>query len=101
MLGQVYEQFLGKVIRLTPAHRAEVDDKPEVKKAGGVFYTPTYIGEYIVQNTVGKLLDDCSRRGNEAEGIVFQRISASSRRRLRAKWNFETASRHFGWLRSS
>jgi type I restriction-modification system DNA methylase subunit len=57
VLGQVYEQFLGKVIRLTPAHRAEVDDKPEVKKAGGVFYTPTYIVEYIVQNTVGKLLE--------------------------------------------
>ena len=36
-----------------------------------------------------------SRRGNEAEGIVFPKISASSRRRLRAKWNFETASRHW------
>ena len=57
VLGQVYEQFLGKVIRLTPAHRAEVEDKPEVKKAGGVYYTPTYIVEYIVQNTVGKLLE--------------------------------------------
>ena len=67
VLGQVYEQFLGKVIRLTPAHRAEVDDKPEVKKAGGVYYTPTYIVEYIVQNTVGKLLNDCSSRGNEAQ----------------------------------
>ena len=67
VLGQVYEQFLGKVIRLTPAHRAEVDDKPEVKKAGGVYYTPTYIVEYIVQNTMGKLLNDCSSRGNEAQ----------------------------------
>jgi type I restriction-modification system DNA methylase subunit len=56
MLGQVYEQFLGKVIRLTEGHRAKVDDKPEVKKAGGVYYTPTYIVEYIVENTVGKLL---------------------------------------------
>ena len=57
VLGQVYEQFLGKVIHLTPAHRAEVQDKPEVKKAGGVYYTPTYIVEYIVQNTMGKLLE--------------------------------------------
>jgi predicted type IV restriction endonuclease len=57
ILGQVYEQFLGKVIRLTPGHRAVVEDKPEVKKAGGVYYTPTYIVEYIVQNTVGRLLD--------------------------------------------
>ncbi len=57
ILGQVYEQFLGKVIRLTKGHQARVEDKPEVKKAGGVYYTPTYIVDYIVQNTVGKLLE--------------------------------------------
>ena len=58
ILGQVYEQFLGKVIRLTEGHQAKVEDKPEVKKAGGVYYTPTYIVDYIVKNTVGKLLED-------------------------------------------
>jgi len=58
ILGQVYEQFLGKVIRLTEGHQAKVEDKPEVKKAGGVYYTPTYIVDYIVKNTVGKLLDN-------------------------------------------
>ena len=57
ILGQVYEQFLGKVIRLTAGHRAIIEDKPEVKKAGGVYYTPTYIVDYIVKNTVGKLLE--------------------------------------------
>ena len=56
ILGHVYEQFLGKVIRLTSGHRAVVEDKPEVKKAGGVYYTPTYIVDYIVKNTVGELL---------------------------------------------
>ncbi|MCA9929705.1 MAG: N-6 DNA methylase, partial [Anaerolineales bacterium] len=56
ILGQVYEQFLGQVIRLTPGGRAKVEAKPEVKKAGGVFYTPTYIVDYIVAQTVGKLL---------------------------------------------
>ena len=55
ILGHVYEQFLGKVIRLTDGHRAKVEEKPEVKKAGGVYYTPTYIVEYIVENTVVKL----------------------------------------------
>jgi len=56
ILGQVYEQFLGKVIRLT-GKSAKVEDKPEVKKAGGVYYTPTYIVDYIVRQTVGKLLE--------------------------------------------
>ncbi|MDO5827183.1 MAG: N-6 DNA methylase [Methanobrevibacter sp.] len=56
ILGNIYEQFLGKVIRLTDAHHAKVEDKPEVKKAGGVYYTPQYIVNYIVDNTIGELL---------------------------------------------
>ncbi len=56
ILGQVYEQFLGKVIRLTQGHRAVVEEKSEVKKAGGVYYTPTHIVDYIVEHTIGKLL---------------------------------------------
>jgi type I restriction-modification system DNA methylase subunit len=67
ILGSVYEQFLGKVIRLTSGNRAVVEDKPEVKKAGGVFYTPAYIVQYIVQHTVGKLLEGKSTK--QAEGI--------------------------------
>jgi hypothetical protein len=29
-------KFLGKVIRLTAGHQAKVEEKPEVRKAGGV-----------------------------------------------------------------
>ncbi len=57
ILGNVYEQFLGKVISLTAGHKALVEEKPEVKKAGGVYYTPAYIVDYIVKNTVGKLCE--------------------------------------------
>ncbi len=35
ILGQVYEQFLGKVIVLDDKHKATIEEKPEVKKAGG------------------------------------------------------------------
>jgi type I restriction-modification system DNA methylase subunit len=57
ILGTVYERFLGKVIRLTADHRAKVEEKPEVRKAGGVYYTPAYIVNYIVTNTVGKMIE--------------------------------------------
>jgi len=57
ILGNVYEQFLGKVIRLTEGHRAKIEEKPEVKKAGGVYYTPEFIVDYIVKNTIGKLCE--------------------------------------------
>ncbi len=58
ILGQVYEQFLGKTIYLTAGHQAKIEEKPEVRKAGGVYYTPKYIVDYIVQNTLGKLLNE-------------------------------------------
>ena len=57
ILGQVYEQFLGKVIRLTDGRRAVIEEKPEVRKAGGVYYTPTYVVDHIVQETVGRLIE--------------------------------------------
>ncbi|MBD2232544.1 Eco57I restriction-modification methylase domain-containing protein [Phormidium tenue] len=62
ILGQVYEQFLGKVIRLTDKHEAIIEDKPEVRKAGGVYYTPPFIVDYIIANTIGKFLEDKTTR---------------------------------------
>ncbi|MDQ1265720.1 MAG: hypothetical protein QG635_871, partial [Bacteroidota bacterium] len=59
MLGTIYERFLGDEINLDNKGRVFIDKKPEVRKAGGVYYTPQYIVEYIVQNTVGKLLENC------------------------------------------
>ena len=79
ILGQVYEQFLGKVIRLTDGHRAVVEDKPEVKKAGGVYYTPTYIVDYIVKNTVGKLL------GDQGSGVGVQGVGCGKAERAQQK----------------
>ncbi len=57
ILGSAYEQFLGKQIKLTDRHKALIEEKPEVRKAGGVYYTPQYIVDYIVQQTVGKLVE--------------------------------------------
>ncbi|TWT41050.1 Type IIS restriction enzyme Eco57I [Phycisphaerae bacterium RAS1] len=72
ILGQVYEQFLGKVIRLTTGHRAVVEEKPEVRKAGGVYYTPTYIVDYIVRHTVGRLLGVLEQSaGTDGAGAVL------------------------------
>jgi anti-sigma28 factor (negative regulator of flagellin synthesis) len=58
ILGSAYEQFLGKRILLSKSGRATIEEKPEVRKAGGVYYTPQYIVDYIVKNTVGKLIEN-------------------------------------------
>ena len=56
VLGSTYERFLGSVVVLSSLHEAIVEQKPEVRKAGGVYYTPEYIVDYIVENTVGELI---------------------------------------------
>lgn len=56
LLGSIYERYLGKTIRPT-AKTVRVEEKPEVGKAGGVYYTPKYIVDYIVKNTVGKVVE--------------------------------------------
>jgi hypothetical protein len=68
ILGSVYERFLGKVVR-PHGKGITVEEKPEVRKAGGVYYTPRYIVDYIVEQTAGKLLDEIagSRRREEAQ----------------------------------
>jgi type I restriction-modification system DNA methylase subunit len=56
ILGNAYEQFLGNVIRITAGHNVKIEVKEEVRKAGGVYYTPQYIVDYIVENTLGELI---------------------------------------------
>ena len=63
VLGNIYEKFLGSEIsfkNVKNGHTVTVEEKPEIKKAGGVFYTPTYIVKYIVAQTIGKKLEHCT-----------------------------------------
>ena len=51
ILGTIYERFLGRVVNATAA-RVKIEDKPEVRKAGGVYYTPQYIVKYRTQSNI-------------------------------------------------
>ncbi len=66
ILGQTYEQFLGSVITIGDGSEGSsgvtVERKPEVRKAGGVYYTPEYIVDYIVEKTVGELVKGKTHR---------------------------------------
>jgi type I restriction-modification system DNA methylase subunit len=56
LLGSIYEQFLGQTVTLDVHGRASVEDKPEIRHAGGVYYTPRWIVSTIVDRTLGPLL---------------------------------------------
>lgn len=56
ILGSVYERFLGSVVQSS----GKVVPKPEVRKAGGVYYTPRFVVDYIVDQTLEPVLKDKS-----------------------------------------
>ncbi|MGH7691192.1 MAG: Eco57I restriction-modification methylase domain-containing protein [Candidatus Dormibacteria bacterium] len=61
ILGQVYERFLGSQIVVSRSRKVAIEFKPQFARAGGVFYTPSYIADRIASRTVGRLLDASSR----------------------------------------
>lgn len=72
ILGSIYERFLGKII----TNNADLVEKPEIRKAGGVYYTPEYIVRYIVSNTVGKAIE--GKSPEEISGMRFADIACGS-----------------------
>jgi len=57
VLGTVYEQYLSHILKKTEK-RASLTENHAHRKEQGIYYTPTYIVDYIVRNTLGKLLED-------------------------------------------
>ncbi len=58
VLGTAYEQYLGHVIADPDA--AEVVEKRRKRKSQGIYYTPTFVVKYIVQQTLGRYLQEHS-----------------------------------------
>lgn len=51
VLGSIYEQYLGYILE-KHKKKAEVVKDVWKRKSMGIFYTPTYVVDYIVRNTV-------------------------------------------------
>lgn len=59
MLGSMYEDYIGYILK-EEGEIYRLEKKMEKRKAKGIYYTPTYVVEYIVENTLGTLLKGMS-----------------------------------------
>jgi tRNA1(Val) A37 N6-methylase TrmN6 len=59
LLGRIYEQYLGVVLRGTEK-RVKLDLVSGKRRKMGIYYTPSYIVDYIVKNTIGEYIKDKS-----------------------------------------
>ncbi|MCL5888645.1 MAG: N-6 DNA methylase [Candidatus Thermoplasmatota archaeon] len=55
VLGKIYEQYLENMLKQTPK-RAKLESSKTHRKEQGIYYTPSYIVDYIVKNTVGEYI---------------------------------------------
>lgn len=73
VLGRVYEQYLGYVAKSVEPKRKrqlalegleneliKIEKEKKRRKEQGIYYTPTYIVDYIVKNTLKPVLDKCT-----------------------------------------
>lgn len=75
ILGSIYERFLGKIVVAT-SKRVEIENKPEVSKANGVYYTPKFVVDYIITNTIEKQISD--KTPTEISKMAFADIACGS-----------------------
>ena len=57
VLGTIYEQYLSHILKKTEK-RARLTENHTHRKEQGIYYTPIYVVDYIVRNTLGELLKD-------------------------------------------
>lgn len=61
LLGIIYERFLGSVISVK-GKQVSQEEKPEVRHAGGVYYTPKFVVDSIIRRVVGPKIKGKSPR---------------------------------------
>ncbi|RJS79230.1 hypothetical protein CW713_08665 [Methanophagales archaeon] len=57
VLGAVYENYIGHILKEFE-EGVEIAEDKKVRKIFGIYYTPTYVVDYIVKNTLGEVLKD-------------------------------------------
>ncbi|MBN1788772.1 MAG: Eco57I restriction-modification methylase domain-containing protein [Sedimentisphaerales bacterium] len=59
ILGIIYERFLGSVITIYK-NQVDAQEKPEVRHAGGVYYTPRFVVDTIIRRVIGPKINEKS-----------------------------------------
>ncbi|MFC6838428.1 Eco57I restriction-modification methylase domain-containing protein [Halomarina ordinaria] len=95
ILGSIYEDYLGHAIR-EKEEGLELEEIDDVRREGGIYYTPVPVVEYIVDSTLGerlnRVMDDvrselncedpdfkaAANRFSEVEQIRFLDVSCGS-----------------------
>lgn len=102
ILGHIFEHSLTEIEEITAEIEGIEKDKSKSKrKKDGVFYTPKYITQYIVENTIGALCEE-KRKELGIYEIEIDESYLTKDRKLSAKGNklSEKLNEYKNWLLS-
>lgn len=83
ILGHIFEQSISDLERLksfSDGKEIDTGKKENKRKKDGIFYTPEYIVDYIVKNSLGKLLE-------EKERAILDKYNLDDKRNKEAGYN--------------
>lgn len=96
ILGHIFENSLNELDEITAELNGEKLEKNQTKrKKDGVFYTPKYITQYIVQNTVGKL---CEAKKTEFEIVESDYTTEKKRNKSFQTDRLQRLENYRNWL---
>lgn len=102
ILGHIFEHSLSEIEEVSAEIQGtEIDRNKSKRKKDGVFYTPKYITQYIVENSIGKLCSDKRQELNILE-IEFDGSYRTAKRTLNDKGKelFNRLNSYKEWLLS-
>ncbi|MCC5908436.1 MAG: N-6 DNA methylase [Balneolaceae bacterium] len=94
ILGHIFEHSLNEIEEITAELEGQDLDRSKTRrKKDGVYYTPKYITQYIVENTVGKL---CEEKKTELE--IEDEEYTPNRQKATKKKLLKKLDTYRGWL---
>jgi predicted type IV restriction endonuclease len=73
VLGNTYETYLGHRLELKDG-RIDLSERRDLRKGAGIFYTPPYIVRYIVDNTLGRKLEELKAQHGLSAGHEARKL---------------------------
>jgi len=101
ILGHIFEHSLNEIEEISAELQGEIIDKSRTKrKKDGIFYTPKYVTNYIVESTIGKL---CLQKQKELQIDNFESIEKFNKKGKLTKQGkelFQKLQDYKNWLLS-
>ncbi len=99
ILGHIFEHSLNEIEEITAELKGEILDKSKTKrKKDGIFYTPKYITQYIVDNSIGKLCKDKKKSFKIDEIEITEIHRKNNKITKQGKELFDVFKQYKNWL---